>query len=157
MGSFSVWHWLIVLVVLGLPLIFILRAPPAGSNRFGDIPPPMGFTEAISSFFQKYVTFSGRASRSEFWFAYLFVFIVSVVASVVDLVVRNEIVSSLWNLAVLLPSLAMSSRRLHDINRSGWLQLLALCFPIGTIAVIVWYCKKSDETVTIGEIERVFK
>jgi len=113
--------------------------------------------EAISSFFQNYVNFSGRASRSEFWYSYLFLIIVAVIASVIDLVVNNEIISSLWNLAVLLPTLAMTTRRLHDINRSGWLQLLVALFPIGTIAVIVWYCKKSDETVTMSEIERVFK
>jgi Predicted membrane protein len=157
MGSFSIWHWLIILVLIGLPLLFVLRAPPAGSNRFGDIPPPMNFTEAISSFFKNYATFSGRASRSEFWFSYLFLVIVGIVASIIDIVVNNEIVSSIWNLAVLVPTLAMSSRRLHDINRSGWLQLLVALFPIGTIAVIVWYCKKSDETVTMSEIERVFK
>ena len=157
MGSFSIWHWLILLVFIGLPLVFVLRAPPAGSNRFGDIPSPMNFTEAISSFFQNYVNFSGRASRSEFWYSYLFLIIVAVIASVIDLVVDNEIISSLWNLAVLLPTLAMTTRRLHDINRSGWLQLLAGLFPIGTIALIVWYCKKSDDTVTMSEIERVFK
>ena len=157
MGSFSIWHWLILVVFIGLPLVFVLRAPPAGSNRFGDIPPPMNFAEAISSFFQHSVNFSGRASRSEFWYSYLFLIIVAVIASVIDLVVNNEIISSLWNLAVLLPTLAMTTRRLHDINRSGWLQLLAGLFPIGTIALIVWYCKKSDETVTMSEIERVFK
>ncbi|TIT36349.1 MAG: DUF805 domain-containing protein [Mesorhizobium sp.] len=157
MGSFSIWHWLIVLVLIGLPLVFVLRSAPAGSNRFGDIPPPMNFTEAISSFFGSYVTFSGRASRSEFWHSYLFIFIVSVVAVIADAVVNNEIISSLWNLAVLLPTLAMTTRRLHDINRSGWHQLLAVLFPIGTIALIVWYCKKSDDTVTMSEIERVFQ
>ncbi|MER9890868.1 DUF805 domain-containing protein [Mesorhizobium sp. M0119] len=157
MGSFSIWHWLIVLVLIGLPLVFVLRPAPAGSNRFGDIPPPMNFTEAISSFFGNYVTFSGRASRSEFWYSYLFIFIVSVVAVIADAVVNNEIISSLWNLAVLLPTLAMTTRRLHDINRSGWHQLLAGLFPIGTIALIVWYCKKSDDTLTMSEIERVFQ
>ena len=117
----------------------------------------MSFTEAISSFFQNYVNFSGRASRSEFWFAYLFLVIVGIIATILDLVVNNEIISSIWNLAVLLPTLAMTTRRLHDINRSGWHQLLAPLFPIGTIALIVWYCKKSDDTVTMSEIERVFK
>lgn len=157
MGSFSIWHWLIVLVFIGLPLVFVLRAPPAGINRFGDMPPPMNFTEAVASFFRNYVNFSGRASRSEFWYSYLFLIIVAIVATIVDVAVNNEIVSSVWNLAVLLPTLAMTSRRLHDINRSGWLQLLVGLFPVGTIALIVWYCKKSDDTVTLGEIERVFK
>ena len=117
----------------------------------------MSFTEAISSFFQNYANFSGRASRSEFWYSYLFIFIVGIVVVIVDAVLNNEIVSSIWNLAILVPTLAMTTRRLHDINRSGWHQLLAGLFPIGTIALIIWYCKKSDDTVTMGEIERVFK
>jgi len=157
MGSVSIWHWLIILVLLGLPLIFVLRAAPAGVNRFGDLPPAMNFGEAVSSFFRNYVNFSGRASRSEFWYSYLFIFIVSVVLIVVDTAMNNEIISSIWNLAIFLPTLAMNTRRLHDINRSGWHQLLAGFFPIGTIALIVWYCKKSDETATLGEIERVFR
>jgi len=157
MGSFSAWHWLIVLILIGLPLVFILRAAPAGANRFGEMPPSMNFGEAVSSFFRNYVNFSGRASRSEFWYSYLFIFIVGVVLVIVDAIVKNEIISSIWNLAILLPTLAMTARRLHDINRSGWYQLLAALFPIGTIALIIWYCKKSDDTVTLGEIERVFR
>ncbi|UCI07653.1 DUF805 domain-containing protein [Mesorhizobium sp. B1-1-8] len=157
MGSFSIWHWLIILVLVGLPLVFVLKAPPAGVNRFGDTPPSMGFGEAISSFFQNYANFSGRASRSAFWFAYLFIFIVGIAMIVVDAVVGNELISSIWNLAILVPTLAMTTRRLHDINRSGWLQLLAGLFPIGTIALIIWYCKKSDETGSLNEIQNVFR
>lgn len=157
MGSFSIWHWLIILILIGLPLVFVFRAPPAGANRFGDTPPPMGFGEAISSFFQNYANFSGRASRSAFWYGYLFLFIVGIVMTVVDLVVGNEFISSIWNLAVLVPTLAMTARRLHDINRSGWLQLLAPLFPIGTVALIIWYCKKSDETGSLNEIQNVFR
>ena len=103
------------------------------------------------------MNFSGRASRSEFWYSYLFFFIVSVIFVIVDAVVKNEIISSIWNIAALLPTLAMTTRRLHDINRSGWHQLLAGLFPIGSIALIIWYCKKSDDTVTLSEIEKVFK
>ena len=149
MGSFSIWHWLIVLILIGLPLVFVLRAAPAGANRFGEMPPSMNFGEAVSSFFRNYVNFSGRASRSEFWYSYLFIFIVGIVLVIVDAIVKNEIISSIWNLAILLPTLAMTARRLHDINRSGWHQLLAGLFPIGPIALIIWYCKRSDDTVTL--------
>ncbi len=117
----------------------------------------MNFGEAISSFFRNYVNFSGRAGRSEFWYSYLFIVIVAVLMAIVDVVFGNEISSSIWNLAVLLPTLAMTARRLHDINRSGWYQLLAGLFPIGTIALLVWYCKKSDETGSLNEIQRVFR
>lgn len=129
MGSFSIWHWLIILIIIGLPLLFVLRAPPAGVNRFGDTPLSMNFGEAVASFFRNYVNFSGRASRSEFWYSYLFIIVVAVLMGIVDIFVGNEVVSSLWNLAVLLPTLAMTARRLHDINRSGWHQLLAGILP----------------------------
>ncbi|BAB51827.1 mlr5366 [Mesorhizobium japonicum MAFF 303099] len=117
----------------------------------------MNFGEAVSSFFRNYVNFSGRASRSEFWYSYLFIIIVGVILVIVDTIVKNEIISSIWNLAALLPTLAMTTRRLHDINRSGWHQLLAWFIPVGSIALIIWYCKKSDDTVTLSEIERVFR
>jgi uncharacterized membrane protein YhaH (DUF805 family) len=156
-GSFSIWHWLILLILIGLPLIFVIRAPPAGANRFGEMPPSMNFGEAVSSFFRNYVHFSGRASRSEFWYSYLFIFIVGIVLVFVDAAVTSRILSAIWNIAILLPTLAMTARRLHDINRSGWHQLLAGLFPIGTIALIIWYCQKSDDTVTVSEIERVFR
>ncbi|MFS2180428.1 DUF805 domain-containing protein [Rhizobium pisi] len=138
MGSFSLWHWLILLILVIVPLIFIFRKPPAGPNRFGGPPDAMGFGQAISSYFRKYVDFTGRASRSEFWFSTLFVVLVSVALYAVD---RTEVSNRIWSLATLLPSIAMATRRFHDINRSGWHQLLGLLFPIGTIAVLVWYCR----------------
>ncbi|MGO6743539.1 DUF805 domain-containing protein [Rhizobium leguminosarum] len=140
MGSFSLWHWLIVLILIGVPLIFVFRKPLAGPNRFGGLPPAMGFGQAIGSFFKNYVNFSGRASRSEFWFSTLFVVLVSIALYAVD---RSETLSRIWSLATFLPSIAMAARRLHDINRSGWWQLLGLLFPIGTVVVLVWYCRAS--------------
>ncbi|MGO4115173.1 DUF805 domain-containing protein [Rhizobium ruizarguesonis] len=136
MGSFSLIHWLVVLIPAAL--IFILRKPPAGPNRFGGLPEAMGFGQAISSYFKKYVDFSGRASRSEFWFSALFVVLVSIVLYLVD---RTATLNGIWSLATFLPSIAMAARRFHDINRSGWHQLLGVLAPIGTIAVIVWYCR----------------
>lgn len=56
----------------------------------------------------------------------------------------------LWTLITFLPSISLATRRLHDINRSGWLQLLAICFPIGTVAVIVWYCSAPDEVFELA-------
>jgi uncharacterized membrane protein YhaH (DUF805 family) len=140
MGTFSLWHWLIVLILIGVPLIFVFRKPLAGPNRFGGLPSAMGFGQAIGSFFKNYVNFSGRASRSEFWFSTLFVVLVSVALYAVD---RSETLSRIWSLATFLPSIAMAARRLHDINRSGWWQLLGLLFPIGTVVVLVWYCRAS--------------
>ncbi|EJZ17557.1 hypothetical protein RCCGEPOP_30164 [Rhizobium sp. Pop5] len=129
---------MIVLIVVVVPLIFILRKPPAGPNRFGGLAEPMGFGQAIGSYFRNYVTFSGRASRSEFWYSALFQSVVAIALLVVD---RSETLNRIWSLVTFLPWIAMAARRLHDVNRSGWHQLLGLLFPIGSIAVLVWYCK----------------
>lgn len=129
MGSFSVWHWLIVLIVIVLPIIFIVKSPPTGPNRFGKVPPSMNFGEAITSLFKNYVNFADRASRSEFWYAMLFTFSITLILNIVD---PTEVLSGVFGLVVLLPTLAVGARRLHDINRSGWFQLLSWLFPVGT-------------------------
>lgn len=137
MGGLSIWHWLILILLVALPLFFLLRKPPAGPNRFGAEPGrPHDFPAAIASFFRNYAAFSGRASRSEFWWPVLMTICVSLILVTID---RSGVMDSLWSLAVLLPMLAVSARRLHDINRSGWLQLLSLLTPIGLIGVLVWY------------------
>ncbi|ARM88891.1 hypothetical protein RHEC894_CH02603 [Rhizobium sp. CIAT894] len=137
-GSFSLFHWLVILVPLSVGLILAFKKPAAGPNRFGDLPQAMGFGQAISSFFRKYVDFNGRASRSEFWFSTLFVILVSFALYLIE---PTGALGGIWSLAVFLPSIAMATRRLHDINRSGWFQLFALLVPIGTIVVLAWYCK----------------
>lgn len=144
MGSFSTWHWLILLVLLVIPLIFVFRPPPAGPNRFGPSPMPMTFGEAFASFFRNYVNFRGRASRSEYWFSFLFV---SASSLGVDTIDSRGFLSLIWSFVLFLPMIAVSARRLHDINRSGWHQLLSGFFPIGSILVIWWYCTSGrDET-----------
>jgi len=147
MGSLSIWHILVVLFFVGLPIIFIVMKPPEGPNRFGEVGRPMDFGQAVSAYFSNYFNFSGRASRSEFWWAILFTFLVGLVVSLIP------IVNMLWSLGTFFPSISLATRRLHDTNRSGWLQLLAICFPIGTIAVIVWYCfapKEIDQLTTLA-------
>ncbi len=108
----------------------------------------MGFTEAISSGFRNYVGFSGRAARSEYWFWVLFVFLLQIVAWLIDMTLFGfnktgvnpiEVVAGL---ATFLPGLAVSVRRLHDINRSGWWILLGLIPIIGWIILIVWDCMR---------------
>ncbi len=87
--------------------------------------PSRSFGEAISTCFAKFVTFKGRASRSEYWFWALFTILVSVLTGFIDAFAFPTMVdvsplNSLANLIMLLPSLAVSFRRLHDTNRSGW-------------------------------------
>jgi uncharacterized membrane protein YhaH (DUF805 family) len=99
----------------------------------------MNFTQAISSGFSNYVNFAGRAVRSEYWYWVLFVVIVSIVASIIDVVLGTRLFNPIFSLAVLLPSLAVGVRRLHDLDRSGWWLLLSLIPLIGAIVLIVWF------------------
>jgi uncharacterized membrane protein YhaH (DUF805 family) len=147
MGNFSIWHWLIVLVLVGVPLIFAFRSPPAGPNRFGAVGESMEFGAAITSFFGKYATFSGRASRSEFWYAAFWVGIISVVLQLLD---PTDRLGGLWGLVTFLPSVAIACRRLHDTNRSGWLQLVSWFVPVGSIVMLIWMCKAPQDRVSGG-------
>lgn len=81
----------------------------------------MTFGESISTCFSKYVVFEGRASRSEYWWWFLFNLLVGFVAGFIEGFMGLEaIVSSLASLALFLPSLAVAVRRCHDTNHSGW-------------------------------------
>ena len=80
----------------------------------------MTFGKSIQSCFSKYVTFKGRACRSEFWWWYLFTFLVGFVASIIDVKISTSAVSLIVNLVFLLPGLAVAVRRIHDSNHNGW-------------------------------------
>jgi uncharacterized membrane protein YhaH (DUF805 family) len=105
----------------------------------------MGVGQAISSGFSNYVNFSGRSSRSEYWFWVLFVLIADVVAIAIDAAIGMQIVSSLFGLAVLLPGLAVTVRRLHDLDRTGWWIFLGLIPLVGAIILIIWFCSKGTD------------
>ena len=81
----------------------------------------MDFVQAIKSCLGQYATFSGRAKRSEFWWFFLFQVLVMVAASML-----GDVINGIASLALLLPALAVGARRLHDIGRTGWWQLLLL-------------------------------
>lgn len=89
-------------------------------------------TKSVKTCFQKYVDFSGRAARPEFWWFALF----SLVVSLLVQAVLGYTVAMLVNLAFLLPSLAVGSRRLHDTGKTGWLQLLWIIPFLGWAAMI---------------------
>ena len=101
----------------------------------------MDFGEAIRSGFQNYATFRGRASRSEFWFWTLFALLATMAAGLVDTVLFPDtgIVGVLVGLALFIPGLAMSVRRLHDIDRTGWWILVGFT-GIGLILLFIWAC-----------------
>lgn len=103
----------------------------------------MSFGEAISSGFSNYVGFAGRAPRSEFWYWVLFVFILTILASVIDnAIIGMPIVGTIVSLGLLLPGIAVSVRRLHDIDRTGWWILIGLVPLVGAILLLIWYCSK---------------
>lgn len=101
----------------------------------------MSFFEAVSSCFSKYATFSGRASRAEFWWFVLFNILAAVIlVAVVGAFAGPEAGSSVamvYNLAIVLPSLAVGARRMHDMGHSGWWQLLHLT-GIGSLILFIW-------------------
>ena len=106
----------------------------------------MTFTQAIASGFRNYVNFTARAARSEFWFWFLFAVLASIAAGLIDLGLfpRAEIspINTLVGLALFLPGLAVSVRRLHDLDRSGWWILLIFIPIIGVIVLIIWDCMR---------------
>ena len=105
----------------------------------------MGFVEAIKSCFSNYVTFGGRATRSEYWYWVLFVTIASLVALAIDSAVFGfnpggvSPISTIFDLVTLLPSIAVAGRRLHDMDRTAWWLLITFT-GIGTFVLIIWFC-----------------
>ncbi len=106
---------------------------------------------ALKTCFKKYADFSGRASRSEYWFFYLAIFLIGLILGVIDVMVGTNALSALWNLAVLVPSLAVAVRRLHDTDRSGWNLLWLLLPVVGAIVLLVFFCSASKAPNKYGE------
>jgi uncharacterized membrane protein YhaH (DUF805 family) len=98
---------------------------------------------------RKYAQFEGRAHRTEFWLFVLVNVAISLALSIIDRIIGTDgdyggLLQGVYGLAVLIPSLAVGARRLHDINRSGWWQLLSLTI-VGIIVLIVWWAKEGDK------------
>jgi len=103
----------------------------------------VSFSEAISMAFNKYCCFSGRASRSEYWWFYLFGLILSAVAGGIAMVVGDWITYVL-SVAMLLPGLGLCVRRLHDIGKGGGWIFINLIPLVGQILWIIWACQNSE-------------
>ena len=99
----------------------------------------MNFPQAIQHCLRNYATFTGRASRSEFWWFMLFALLASLVASAID-----PRLNAVVTLLLLLPAIAVTARRLHDIDKSGWWQLVNLIPFVGWIIVLYWYVQPSQ-------------
>ncbi|HLR91102.1 MAG TPA: DUF805 domain-containing protein [Balneolaceae bacterium] len=90
--------------------------------------------------FQKFIEFEGRARRKEFWIFAGVNFLISILLGILGL----DLISSLFSLAIIIPSIAVGVRRMHDIGKSGWFLLLGLIPLIGWIILIYFYAKEGD-------------
>ncbi|MEZ5114991.1 MAG: DUF805 domain-containing protein [Candidatus Nanopelagicales bacterium] len=122
----------------------------------------MGFGQAVSTCFRKYATFSGRAPRSEFWWFIVFYWILVVVTSIIDRLLGFKVytgtltingvdystytqtgwVTSIAVLLMILPILAVSVRRLHDTDRTGWWWWIGIVCCIGWIVLLIFYLQE---------------
>lgn len=94
---------------------------------------------------KKYAVFSGRARRAEYWMFFLFNFIVAFVLGFIEGIFGGPgILASLYSLAVFLPGLAVTARRLHDTNRSGWWLLISFIPLVGIIVLFVFMVLESQ-------------
>lgn len=100
----------------------------------------MTFTESIKFCLANYANFNGRASRSEYWWFALFLVAGNVVLSMV-----SDMLGLLFCLGLLVPSIAAAARRLHDTDRSGWFQLIALIPFVGWLVVIYFLAQPGSE------------
>ncbi|MFN7505153.1 MAG: DUF805 domain-containing protein [Limnobacter sp.] len=103
----------------------------------------MTFIESIETCFKKYAEFNGRATRSEFLWCVLFAVLITTAAQVL-----GEIPGTIVSLAILLPYIAVTARRLHDIGKSGWWQLVGIIPLIGWLIVIYWCAQNSSSDST---------
>ncbi len=118
----------------------------------------MNMIDAVKTVLGKYATFSGRATRPEFWWYTLFLILLMTVLNIVDgaLVApmlgferfqpeAGQPVSMIVALGLMIPTIAVSVRRLHDSDRSGWWYLIGLVPIIGTLLLLWWYTRPSSE------------
>ncbi len=106
----------------------------------------MDFKQAVITCLRdKYADFNGRASRSEFWWFFLFQLIVTMILTAI-----HERLGNVASLAMLLPALGAGARRLHDIGKSGWFQLLWFVPIIGWLVLLYWAVQPSGEDNAYG-------
>ena len=111
--------------------------------------PSLSFTQAISTCFRKYINFSGRARRSEYWYFFLFGVLVTIIARILDAFIFELVsdetgsINSIAGFVLFIPYISVSARRLHDSGRSGWRQLW-LITVIGSFFVLYWLIIKGN-------------
>lgn len=104
----------------------------------------MGFTEAVTSVFNKFLVVEGRSRRSEYWYFVLAIIIGSLGFGLIDSLLGIGLLGFLFQLAVLIPSITVGVRRLHDIGKSGWWMLIGLIPLIGTLVLLYFFVLDSE-------------
>lgn len=99
-----------------------------------------------SAIAENYCNFSGRASRSQYWWYFLFTLLLGFILGFLQLFVGDfgRILAGIVNLALILPGLGLCVRRLHDIGKSGGWLLIAFIPLVGAIVLIIWFCQGSE-------------
>ena len=113
----------------------------------------MNFTNAISSGFTRYFDFEGRSSRSECWWWILFIYLLNYILPIFETSTlsisfftdHTIYYDSLFFIAVFIPTLAVSIRRLHDLDYTGWWMLLWFLPVVGWIILLILFCTKGSE------------
>ena len=129
-----------------------VRSEAASRGSSGELP-MVEFGEAIKLGFNNFANFSGRATRAELWWFYLLsvpsffclLIILAILAAISGSAAIGPIGYVFGILILGIPTLALSSRRLHDTGRSGWWYLLNFIPGVGAFFVIVWWCTKGDK------------
>lgn len=102
----------------------------------------MSFFEAVAACLSRYADFKGRAARAEFWWFMLFLLLASAFVNQMTMsffgATSANVVSSIFFLAMVVPTISVSARRLHDMNHTGWWQLLSF-LGIGTLILLIWF------------------
>ena len=108
--------------------------------------------KAIECITKKYANFSDRASRSEYWYFALLIFISTIVLTLIDHFMGTDsaksghgLLSTVFSLAMLVPNIAVTVRRLHDVDKSGWWLLIGIIPIIGGIWLLVLFCTKGTD------------
>ena len=140
---------LILLIISGLLIfIFVIASKKNDYKKYvKNFPRTFDFADQTIVCFKKYSTFKGRSPRKEFWYFYLFTFILGLLTFFIDISIFRKdpegilFINAFFSMVTFLPTIAAGCRRLHDVNKSGWWQLITFTV-IGIIPLIIWLASK---------------